>query len=430
MHTLFIILLLLCLNIFTPAHALAKLIPEEIAVLVNTNSPDSLHIGELYVKLRNVPANHLIKVSVSTKEHISRKDYDELIAEPVRAAINRLYNKGAKIRCLLTTFGIPLRIGAARPFIIPEGQIEKYSMMKTEKEEKISELNKRIKRNEGDSGELKKKIRKLKDDIQDFNIKIGHLKGSDTVSAVDSELAMLLVPGYTLAGWQANPEHLQNRGRINYFGMVLMVSRLDAPTPELVEYMLRTAIDVERTGLTGKVYLDARGKTGVDDYSKFDENIRITAKILQGGTMPVILDNRPALFGHGEAVSAALYCGWYSLGKYVDAFEWSKGAVGYHVASSEAKSLHNRRSQYWVKSMLERGVIATIGPVTEPYLHSFPLPSQFFPLLMSGRYTLAEVFAMTNPLLSWRMILVGDPLYNPFKNKPAFALRNPPPAPD
>jgi uncharacterized protein (TIGR03790 family) len=125
-------------------------------------------------------------------------------------------------------------------------------------------------------------------------------------------------------------------------------------------------------------------------------------------------------------MSAALYCGWYSHKKYVDAFQWSKGAVGYHVASSEAVSLHDPKRKYWVKSMIEKGVIASIGPVKEPYLTAFPPPSIFFPLLMSGKYTLVEVFAMTNPFLSWQMILVGDPLYNPFRNNPAFVFKNSP----
>jgi hypothetical protein len=60
----------------------------------------------------------------------------------------------------------------------------------------------------------------------------------------------------------------------------------------------------------------------------------------------------------------------------------------------------------------------------------FPPPSVFFPLLMSGEYTLAEVFAMSNSLLSWQMILVGDPLYNPFRKEPAFIIENLPLPPD
>ena len=60
-------------------------------------------------------------------------------------------------------------------------------------------------------------------------------------------------------------------------------------------------------------------------------------------------------------------------------------------------------------------------PVEEPFLASFPKPDDFFSLLLTGKYTLAEVYYRTNPLNSWVMVLVGDPLYNPFKKKPALA---------
>jgi hypothetical protein len=33
-----------------------------------------------------------------------------------------------------------------------------------------------------------------------------------------------------------------------------------------------------------------------------------------------VLDEREALFETGTAPDAALYLGWYSLGKYIDAF--------------------------------------------------------------------------------------------------------------
>jgi hypothetical protein len=68
--------------------------------------------------------------------------------------------------------------------------------------------------------------------------------------------------------------------------------------------------------------------------------------------------------------------------------------------------------------MLEEGVAATLGPVTEPYLNSFPLPDQFFPLLMTGKLTLLEVYFLTVPQVSWMQILIGDPLYCPFKKNP------------
>jgi len=132
----------------------------------------------------------------------------------------------------------------------------------------------------------------------------------------------------------------------------------------------------------------------------------------------VVIDKAPELFPVGACPNAALYCGWYSLGNYVDSFRWQKGAVGFHVASGEASTLRKKESNVWCKRMIEEGVAATLGPVEEPYLLSFPLPDHFFPLLMSGKIPLLEVYFRTIPYMSWRQILIGDPLYTPFRNNP------------
>ncbi len=65
--------------------------------------------------------------------------------------------------------------------------------------------------------------------------------------------------------------------------------------------------------------------------------------------------------------------------------------------------------------MLEEGVAATIGPVYEPYVQAFPPPDLFFTILTEGYLTLGEVYLITLPFLSWQMVLIGDPLYLPFK---------------
>jgi hypothetical protein len=74
--------------------------------------------------------------------------------------------------------------------------------------------------------------------------------------------------------------------------------------------------------------------------------------------------------------------------------------------------------------MLEYGIAATLGAVDEPYLDAFPLPTEFFSLLMTGKYTLAEVFYKTKRYNSWRMILIGDPLYTPFKANPQLSEKD------
>jgi uncharacterized protein (TIGR03790 family) len=419
---------LICVVLITAGSSDAVIKPEEVLVVVNAESQDSVRLGKLYTELRHIPPVNIAEIKVPVQEEITRKKYDEFIAGPIKKAINSIKDNGEKIHCIVTTYGVPLRISLQRPPDTSEEEIKKYEDILRQKEGELSKMkeppklwNKFFKKPVD-----KNAVNMLDAEIKKLRFEYNHMYGFDTIAAVDSELALLFSQPYQLAGWMPNPQSLQIRNRIKNAPRILMVSRLDAPDPGIVERMITTAIEVEKTGLIGKFYLDARGLTGKDAYSEFDENIRETARILQKGSMPVVLDDKPYLFGIGDAPYAALYCGWYSLGEYKDAFKWANGAVGYHVASAEAKSLHDNKHNYWVKSMLERGVIASLGPVTEPYLTAFPLPSLFFQLLMSGQYSLAEVFAMTNPFLSWQMILVGDPLYNPFKQKPAYSLKDPP----
>jgi uncharacterized protein (TIGR03790 family) len=85
--------------------------------------------------------------------------------------------------------------------------------------------------------------------------------------------------------------------------------------------------------------------------------------------------------------------------------------VGFHIASSECATLKGKNSQVWCKKMLDKGIAATIGPVGEPYVQSFPVPEIFFHYLTEGYLTLAESYLISLPYLSWKMVLIGDPLY-------------------
>ena len=41
----------------------------------------------------------------------------------------------------------------------------------------------------------------------------------------------------------------------------------------------------------------------------------------------------------------------------------------------------------------------------------------FFRFLLDGYWTLAEAYALSKPFLSWQMVLIGDPLYRPFRGR-------------
>jgi uncharacterized protein (TIGR03790 family) len=138
----------------------------------------------------------------------------------------------------------------------------------------------------------------------------------------------------------------------------------------------------------------------------------------------VTLDNKPAVLPANSESDVALYCGWYSLRTYVPGMKFNRGAVGYHVASYELVSLHNPLEGGWVHGLLASGVVGTLGAVAEPYLHSFPLPEEFFPLLLTGKLPLAQVYWTTNPLTSWMQVCIGDPLYNPYAKNPMFKVED------
>ena len=246
----------------------------------------------------------------------------------------------------------------------------------------------------------------------------------NTGASVDSELMLVLAGKYPLAMWVPNPFFLGFKDEKLKLAKkdVTMVSRLDAPAPEMVQRMIDDAIAVEKVGLTGTAYFDARyvdpGDKPVSGYGLYDKSIYLAAKrIREKELMPLVLEDTGKLFQPGECPRAALYCGWYSLARYVDAFEWVPGAIGYHIASAECRTLRQGNSQVWCKRMLEDGVAVTIGPVDEPYVQAFPLPEVFFRVLTEGMLTVAESYLLSLPYLSWKMVLVGDPLYRPFQDR-------------
>jgi uncharacterized protein (TIGR03790 family) len=190
--------------------------------------------------------------------------------------------------------------------------------------------------------------------------------------------------------------------------------------------MIDDSLKVEKAGgLQGRACFDARyaplekkTKKGNDEpniYEIYDQALYKAADLIRKtGVLTVTINDKPELFQPGECPDAALYSGWYSLGKYVDAFAWRPGAVGYHIASGECTTLKKKGSQVWCKRMIEEGVAATLGPVDEPFLSAFPPPDLFFNLLIKGNWTLAECYALSQPFWSWKMVLIGDPLYRPF----------------
>ena len=408
-------LLLLGVVCLSPAHCQA-LEPHEILVLANKNAARSVGLARYYMEGRGIPEGHLLQLWVTDKERCSREDYEKKMVGPVRRYLKEKDPEG-HIRCLLTMYGLPLKVAAPKMTSKEKKELDRLK----KKQGSLKERLKVIKDREG--GQSKG----IKKELEMFKNRISSLEKRDQGSSLDSEIALVLKEDYSLAKWIPNPFFAGYRGREieDMRDEVLMVSRLDGPSDEIVRRIIDDSIATEKTGLKGTAYFDARyprpkeerNKKDKIGYGFYDRSIYLAAEgVKKSGRMSVVVNDKPELFQHGECPNTALYCGWYSLARYVDAFEWRPGSVGYHIASSECATLKGRGSQVWCKMMLEKGVAATVGPVAEPYVQAFPIPELFFGFLLDGFWTLAECYAMSQPFWSWQMVLVGDPLYRPFKN--------------
>ncbi len=254
------------------------------------------------------------------------------------------------------------------------------------------------------------------------------LEATETESALDSELALLWQWPYPRHRWQPNPLYFRTRSA-GRRPPTLMVMRLDGPQEGSARDIIASSMKAEREGLRGRVVLDARGRPVSDPYGFYDQGIRNLARIVHQHTqLPLTFDEKETVFGPGSVKDVAIYCGWYSLRNYVPSFTFANGAVGFHVASLELVSLRTPGEKGWVAGLLNDGVVGTLGAVAEPYLQSFPPADEFFPLLLTGKLSLAEVYWRTTPFASWMLTCIGDPLYTPFRTNPALKVEDLPPA--
>jgi uncharacterized protein (TIGR03790 family) len=392
--------------------------PPEILVLANKNYQGSVELAHYFMEKRNIPAANLLQLNTTERESIARMDFEREVLTPLKKTLEQKERKRS-IRCLTVMYGLPLRVE-------PPAPNEETAFRRTRLADKKRLLKEEMRSHEGQDEEAR---RSIESELTKVESELEELNPSDQRASLDSEIALALMDAYPLSKWVPNPFYLGHQGKfvlgMPEKGEVLMVSRLDGPDVKMVRRMIDDSVRVEEEGLRGVAYFDARWPKPPDEkkaetgYALYDRSIHLAAEaVRKSGRMPVVLNDKEELFQPGECPDAALYCGWYSLAKYVPAFSWRPGSVGFHIASSECVTLKQPGSQVWCKRMLEEGVAATLGPVAEPYVQAFPIPEIFFSLLLEGYWTLAECYALSQPFWSWQMVLLGDPLYRPFaKNR-------------
>jgi len=370
---------------------------DEVVVVYNSRLPESKAVAEYYAAKRQVPKTQVFGFALPTEETMSRSEFRNDLQKPLakRIEATKLWRLGpgeaagtngkpvhmerkvveSKIRYLLLCYGVPLRI-------------QHDPTLKETAEETIRQ---ELRRNG---------------------------------AAVDSELSCLpdLPQDLPAVGLLRNPFYTStNAVALDPTNGILLVTRLDGPTPEIARGLVDKALQAENEGLWGRAYFDVRGITQAD-MKIGDEWIRAAAEICRQMGFETIVDEVEDVFPAAFPISQiAFYAGWYrenvagALAR--QNVEFMPGAFAYHLHSFSANSLRTT-NRFWVGPLLARGVTCTMGCVDEPYLGGTPDVGVFTGRLTFYGFTFGEAAYACQSVLSWQTTVVGDPLYRPFGKNP------------
>ncbi|MHC1762840.1 MAG: TIGR03790 family protein [Verrucomicrobiia bacterium] len=371
---------------------------DEAVVVYNRNLPESRSLAEYYAKRRQISSSRVFGFDLPSSETISRNDFTDRLAQPLlkRLRDDKLFvydsNGGgtaagttnlprqARIRFATLCYGVPLKI-VNDPTVTEEG---------------IDKIRTELRRNE---------------------------------ASVDSELAALpvLSPKPMITGVIVNRAFCAtNAALLSPTNGLLLVGRLDGPTPEIARGLVDKAIQAEVDGLWGRAYFDSRGLTNTT-YKIGDDWIRGGADVARRLGFETILDQEGATFSAGFPLShVALYAGWYD-GAVSGPFtrpnvEFMPGAFAYHLHSFSANTIRSATA-HWVGPLLAKGATATLGCVNEPYLEGTPDILTFLVRFLYFGFSFGEAAYAAQNSLSWQTTVVGDPLYRPF-GRQALQLHN------
>ena len=369
-----------------PVFVCAAPTPESVAVLYNATLPESKQLAEIYREARGIPPENLIALDMPQKADISREEFDRTILQPLRNQFeHRSWWKREKdseglflpvvnkIRVMVLMRGVPLRI---QPIPKPPAPPAVPNAPPPPPQDPI--------------------------------------KGHDEAS-VDSELAMFGVEGLPTDGVLQN-KFYQSEDSIKDVNLPFLVltARIDAASFATCERMIHDAVETEKTGLWGRAYVDIANK-----FPQGDQWLEDVVKANESAGIPTVVDRfNDTLPKNYPMTDASLYYGWYDgdvSGPFLNSsFHFRKGAVAMHLHSFSAMQLSDPNKN-WSVGLLERGAAATVGNVYEPYLHLTHNFGIIQKRLLAGS-TWVEACWAAMPAVSWQGVVLGDPLYRPFRH--------------
>lgn len=338
---------------------------ENVAVIINDNSPASRMIGEYYAIKRSLPPSNVIHIATSGEEEIDRRTYATSIEWPIRVRLTQQALQD-RILYLVLTKGVPLRIA-------------------------------------GTSGR------------------------NGTLASVDSELTLLyrrmtgeeVSPLGTLDNpYFLNTKEISQARRFTHREQdLLLVTRLDGYSVDdalaLIDRGSAAAMDgtIVLNGVARAPTVSDWISTAVSRLTKQGFGERVVTETPVG-----VADARPIL-GYFASSSDT------SSSQSPRTMNFVPGSLAVRLADADARTFRERttvqRSVAGGDGMLlgdfvRAGVTGAAGYVGDPSAGSIVRPDILFPAYLAG-LNLAEAFYLAMPHLTRRAVVVGDPLCAPFR---------------
>ncbi len=331
----------------------------DVGVIVNLNSPESMQIGSYFQNARNIPTQNIIYVSVPTTEVINDAEFTLLRTQIENHLTSQ--NLQNQINYLVTTKGIPLKRNGF-------DCITNSSL--------------------GDCG------------------------------SVDQELSLILGPhasGIGVSNGYNNPYYQENTHFTRAQFGIYLVSRLDGyAVSDVISLIDRSGPNKGVNQLDAQVVLDIF-ETNLIDATYFIDNYLDPSKdILQNNNWSILQD-----YGLGTPSNVQNALGYIGIGNgptdsVLLNYKWLSGSFSSVNTCSAAQTFNaatNPDNKFLIANLIQDGCTAAHGYVNCVYLvqllETDILLNRY--LDPNAGFNLAESYFMAERLLSHQSVLIGDP---------------------
>jgi len=374
--------------------------PENVLVVVNADSDNSVELPNLYISLRNIPARNVVylrnitffKASELALESIHSKYYRAEIFQPIDEAIK---DRGLEqqIDCIAYSVDIPTRV-------LSKPEMDKY-LKAVGKKYDIHFHAPFVSMNSATyfGTEL-------------FANEPTFLEEHANWYAQDSTAPTRAFSSQTYWTEDGQPTGNAEDGRRYMLSSMLAVVREKGSTMKQAKEQLERSATADGTKPKGEFYFvdnqDPRSRTRKSQFAPAAEELKKLGYDVEIGSAAAP-SNKTIL---GATLGSA-------------SVDWSKGkskfVPGALCDNFTSYGAWWEKSQTKVTHFLNEGAAAATGMVYEPYTIPYKIPTTYAHVHYVKGCTVAEAIYQTvlNP---FQMLVVGDPLCRPFADLPAFTL--------